>query len=81
VAPTQKLAYDHRHGAQRPGRAARSGEEIGQRFRGNTNRFRLACGRDETEGDMGIEILAVAAGVLAAIWIVVLWGSRYFGPQ
>jgi hypothetical protein len=30
---------------------------------------------------MGIEILAVAAAVLAAIWIIVLWGARYFGPQ
>ncbi len=30
---------------------------------------------------MGIEILAVAAAILAAIWIIVLWGSRYFGPQ
>jgi hypothetical protein len=30
---------------------------------------------------MGIEVLAVAAAVLAAIWIVVLWGSRYFGPR
>jgi hypothetical protein len=30
---------------------------------------------------MGVEILAVAAGVLASIWIIVLWGSRYFGPQ
>ncbi len=30
---------------------------------------------------MGVEILAVAACVLASIWIIVLWGSRYFGPQ
>jgi hypothetical protein len=30
---------------------------------------------------MGIEVLAVAAAVLAFVWIVVLWGSRYFGPQ
>jgi len=27
----------------------------------------------------GILILAIC--VIAAIWIVVLWGSRYFGPQ
>jgi hypothetical protein len=30
---------------------------------------------------MGIEVLAVAAAVLAIVWIIVLWGSRYFGPQ
>lgn len=30
---------------------------------------------------MGIEILAVAFAVYAAIWLVVLGGSRYFGPQ
>ena len=30
---------------------------------------------------MGIEVLAVAAAVLAIVWIVVLWGSRYFGPR
>jgi hypothetical protein len=30
---------------------------------------------------MGIEVLAIAAAILAGIWIVVLWGSRYFGPR
>ena len=30
---------------------------------------------------MGMEILLVAVAVLASIWIIVLWGSRYFGPQ
>lgn len=30
---------------------------------------------------MGIEVLAIAAATLAVVWIVVLWGSRYFGPQ
>jgi len=30
---------------------------------------------------MGIQVLAVAAAIIALIWIVVLWGSRYFGPQ
>ena len=30
---------------------------------------------------MGIEVLAVAAGTLAVVWIIVLWGSRYFGPR
>ncbi len=29
----------------------------------------------------GPEVLLVAAAVIAAIWIVVLVGSRYFGPQ
>jgi hypothetical protein len=26
-------------------------------------------------------ILAIGFGILAAIWIIVLLGSRYFGPQ
>jgi len=30
---------------------------------------------------MGIEVLAVAAATLAVVWIIVLWGSRYFGPR
>jgi len=30
---------------------------------------------------MGIEILAVSAATLAIVWIIVLWGSRYFGPR
>jgi len=30
---------------------------------------------------MGIEVLGVAAAMLAAVWIIVLWGSRYFGPR
>jgi len=30
---------------------------------------------------MGMQVLLLAAGVLAAVWIVVLWGSRYFGPR
>jgi hypothetical protein len=29
----------------------------------------------------GPGILLLAACVFAAIWLVVLWGSRYFGPQ
>ena len=28
-----------------------------------------------------MEILLIALCVLAAIWIVVLWGSRYFGTR
>jgi hypothetical protein len=31
------------------------------------------------EGAMSI--LMVAFGILIAIWLVVLWGSRYLGPQ
>jgi hypothetical protein len=30
---------------------------------------------------MGIEILAVAFGVYAATWLVVLVGSKFFGPH
>jgi hypothetical protein len=30
---------------------------------------------------MGIEVLAVAAATIAVVWIIVLWGSRYFGPR
>jgi hypothetical protein len=30
---------------------------------------------------MGVEVVGVAVGLLALIWIVVLWGSRYFGPR
>ncbi len=30
---------------------------------------------------MGIEILALAFGVYAATWFVVIAGSKYFGPQ
>jgi hypothetical protein len=33
------------------------------------------------EDEMGIEVLAVAAVTIAVVWIVVLWGSRYFGPR
>jgi hypothetical protein len=33
------------------------------------------------EAGMGIEILAIAAATLAIVWIIVLWGSRYFGPR
>jgi hypothetical protein len=31
------------------------------------------------EGEM--QILLVSFCTLAAIWLVVLWGSRYLGPQ
>jgi hypothetical protein len=28
----------------------------------------------------GASVLLVAFGALIVIWIMVLWGSRYFGP-
>ena len=39
------------------------------------------AGHPTREEDMGIQILAVALGILAAIWIIVLWGSQYFGSR
>jgi len=29
----------------------------------------------------GPTIVVLAAGVLAAIWVIVLYGSTYFGPR
>jgi hypothetical protein len=42
----------------------------------------LHNGAPTTEGDMldGVSVLAAAFGVFVLIWIVILWGSRYFGP-
>jgi hypothetical protein len=37
--------------------------------------------RDVREVGMGIQVLAIAAAAIAIIWIIVLWGSRYFGPR
>jgi len=28
-----------------------------------------------------METLIMGLGIFAAIWIVVLWGARYFGPR
>jgi hypothetical protein len=28
----------------------------------------------------GVEVLGVSLGLLVFIWLMVLWGSRYFGP-
>ena len=57
--------------------APRNGEEF-RPPRGTT--LPPAC-RGETEEEMGMQVLLLAAGVLAAVWIIVLWGSRYFGPR
>jgi hypothetical protein len=29
----------------------------------------------------GITVLVLAVGVLVTIWIIVLWGSSFFGPR
>lgn len=29
----------------------------------------------------GVTVLAVSLAVLVVIWILILWGSRYFGPE
>ena len=29
----------------------------------------------------GMAVLVIAVGVLAAIWVVVIYGSSYFGPK
>ena len=65
----------------RPGAAAREAAKKSDHIQGKHQSSRRSGGADEMEGDMGIEVLAVAAAALAAIWIIVLWGSRYFGPQ
>jgi hypothetical protein len=35
------------------------------------------------EDDMldGLTVLAGAFGIFALIWVLILWGSRYFGPE
>jgi hypothetical protein len=33
------------------------------------------------EDEMGIEILGVAVGVYATIWLIVITGSQFFGPR
>jgi hypothetical protein len=35
----------------------------------------------DREDEMGIEILLVAFGVYAAIWLAVIAGSQFFGPR
>jgi hypothetical protein len=29
----------------------------------------------------GVGMLGVALAILVIIWVLVLWGSRYFGPE
>ena len=29
----------------------------------------------------GVTVLAVSLAILALIWLAVIWGSRYFGPE
>ena len=29
----------------------------------------------------GVTVLAASLAVLVVIWIIILWGSRYFGPE
>jgi hypothetical protein len=29
----------------------------------------------------GIAVLFLAIAVLLTVWVIVVWGSRYFGPQ
>jgi hypothetical protein len=29
----------------------------------------------------GVSVLAAALAVFVVIWILILWGSRYFGPE
>jgi len=31
--------------------------------------------------EAGMQILLIAAATLVVVWIVVLWGSRFFGPR
>jgi hypothetical protein len=28
-----------------------------------------------------MQALIVSVGILVVLWIVILWGARYFGPQ
>ena len=61
-------------------RTRRTAAENSDDLRGNAS-LPAPSRRDETEEQMGMQVLLLAAGVLAAVWIVVLWGSRYFGPR
>ena len=76
VVSKRKLAY-HRQ-ARRQDLDAPIGEEFGSHY-GEARSAGMR--RGEKEDEMGAEILIAAVCVLASIWIIVLWGSRYFGPK
>jgi hypothetical protein len=76
VAPERKLSY---HPSQTRAAASRRLHASLQYPRQREREPFAAMPRGDREG--GMEILLISAGVLAAVWIVVLWGSRYFGPQ
>ena len=35
---------------------------------------------ESNQGEVDMELI-IPFGVLIAVWIVVLWGSRFFGPK
>jgi hypothetical protein len=43
-------------------------------------RSKRRCPREDNMID-GYMVPVLGFGVLAAVWIVVLWGSTYFGPR
>jgi hypothetical protein len=49
---------------------------IGVAPAGGTRLNRQSTGRRK-----GMEILPIAIGIIAVVWLIVLWGSRYLGPQ
>jgi hypothetical protein len=46
-------------------------------------RLRQSCGamRDSNAGEGLMQTLLVGVGIYVALWIIVLWGARYFGPR
>ena len=43
--------------------------------------FRSNLNWQTNNGGTGMETLILGLGIFAGIWIVVLWGARYFGPR
>jgi hypothetical protein len=41
----------------------------------------MRLNRQSTGRRKGMEILPIAIGIIAVVWLIVLWGSRYLGPQ
>jgi hypothetical protein len=37
--------------------------------------------RKAPAGRNGMEVLVIGFGIFVLIWVIVLWGSRYFGPK